>query len=256
MVYKVLSKDKSLEVEGTTRENFDALISTKEIFYREGLFISLQDYDFIINCIGVLPRYIIDLKDIEKAIRVNAVFPYILAQTGKNIIQIATDCAGEPTIYGQTKKLGEVDTSNFMNIRCSIIGPEVKTHKNLLDWFLGQSKNAEVKGYIDHLWNGVTTLAFAKYCKQIIKKDEFYCLTENFTPADYVSKYQLLLYFQKYFRPDIKVKPVCTGKIVNRIIPEEPNCENDVNWEIAGYEKVPTIEKLVKELTNYMERKK
>ena len=81
--------------------------------------------------------------------------------SGAKVIQIATDCVysgkkGEYVesdefdpldVYGKTKSLGEVTSPGVYHLRCSIIGPEPKEHKFLLDWFLGQPKNARVNGY-------------------------------------------------------------------------------------------------------------
>ena len=100
------------------------------------------------------------------------------------MIQIATDCVysgktggyNEDSLhdaldaYGKTKSLGEVRSSTFLNIRSSIIGPEINHKVLLLEWFLKQPKGAVLNGFSNHLWNGVTTLQFAELCLTIIKK--------------------------------------------------------------------------------------
>ena len=105
-------------------------------------FSVIKHCEYVINCIGIIKPYINsdNLSDIIKAIKVNSLFPYKLAQTNKKIIQIATDCVWNgmrgkyletdphdaEDIYGKTKSLGEVYSHNFLNLRCSIIGPEKK----------------------------------------------------------------------------------------------------------------------------------
>ena len=126
-------------------------------------FSVIKHCEYVINCIGIIKPYINsdNSSDIIKAIKVNSLFPYKLAQTNKKIIQIATDCVWNgmrgkyletdphdaEDIYGKTKSLGEVYSHNFLNLRCSIIGPEKKGYLSLLEWFLHQPKNAEIKGY-------------------------------------------------------------------------------------------------------------
>lgn len=119
----------------------------------------VKDKDYIINCIGIIKPYINEnsFTSIENAISVNSNFPHILNfNKNKNckVYQIATDCVydgfnGKYTedhshsardIYGKTKSLGEVNDKNFFNIRCSIIGKEIKSFKSLICWFTNQKK--------------------------------------------------------------------------------------------------------------------
>ena len=54
--------------------------------------------------------------------------------------------------YGRTKSLGE--PAGAMNIRTSIIGEEAGQARSLMSWILSQKGN-EVKGFTNHLWNGL-----------------------------------------------------------------------------------------------------
>jgi dTDP-4-dehydrorhamnose reductase len=235
----------------------------------------LRDADWIINCVGIIKPYI--KNDPVEAIEVNSLFPHRLAKyaeaKGKKVIQIATDCVysgkdlinngyvetdehDATDIYGKTKSLGEVESNNFYNIRTSIIGPQpTKEHQlSLLQWFLDLPKDAKIKGYTSHVWNGVTTLAFAKVCAGIILNDNTKSLeVRNFhlIPSDSVTKYELLEIFKKvYGRNDIEIEPVlapiCNRKL-NTIYDGENRSIDNLKqvWTQAGYEQWPTIEQLV-----------
>jgi dTDP-4-dehydrorhamnose reductase len=69
--------------------------------------------------------------------------------------------------YGKSKSLGEPD--NCMVLRTSIIGPEIGQGFSLLEWVRKQS-GKEIGGFTNHLWNGITTLQYAKVCEQIIEE--------------------------------------------------------------------------------------
>ena len=146
------------------------------------------------------------------------------------IIQIATDCVfsgrignynedsiHDPVdVYGMTKSLGEVFTGNFLNIRCSIIGPELKNNLGLLGWFLTQKNGSELKGFINHKWNGVTTLQFAQLVLKIIHENIFHELirinyTHHFIPNNAVTKFELLELFAKIFNKKIIILPTSTS---------------------------------------------
>ena len=42
----------------------------------------------------------------------------------------------------------------------------------LLEWVLNHPKGSVLNGYSHHIWNGVTTLQFAKICKAVIENDK------------------------------------------------------------------------------------
>ena len=226
MVFNYLFKNVSLNVTGTERNEFNA----EEFLKNPSKFFKFKNFDYIINCIGIIKPYCKDNnpEGIIKAIKINSLFPHALAEfyskSNAKIIQIATDCVfsgktgnydetaiHDPRdVYGKTKSLGEVLSGNFLNVRCSIIGPEPKNNLGLLGWFLDQKQGIKLKGYANHKWNGVTTLQFAKLCEKIIVQNKFSKLIDishvfHFTPNEGVSKYQLLLLFKKIFRKKVEI---------------------------------------------------
>lgn len=236
----------------------------------------LQSIDWVINCIGIIKPYINDnnLQEVARAINVNTLFPNKLAQAIQGyktkVIQIATDCVfsgkiggyletdlhDASDIYGKSKSLGEVTAVNFYNLRVSIIGPEKKTHKSLLDWVTTQPYHAELKGYTNHIWNGITTLHFAKICLGIINSDMNLKNLQHIVPKNVLSKYEMIEYFKLFFqRPDLKVIKFNTPQSVDRTLKTNHIELNKTLWSAAGYNEIPTIEEMIQELSFYSKKK-
>jgi len=191
--------------------------------------------DFIVNCIGIIKPYCQDNDPdgVVRAIETNALFPHRLAKAAEvvlpqtKIIQIATDCVfsgksgkydesakHDPLdVYGKTKSLGEVEADHVLNIRASIIGPEIKGHVSLLDWFLSQKKGARLKGFAHHEWNGVTTLQFAELCVMLMRGTTFKEWRDKGSRLHYVinetvDKYELLRLMKDVFERDYEIDRV------------------------------------------------
>jgi dTDP-4-dehydrorhamnose reductase len=243
------------------------------------LFGLLQGHDYCINCIGLIKPRIDESspRSVRDAIQVNALFPHMLAQAAERskcrVIQIATDCVYSGTgqsagvhdelsphdpldIYGKTKSLGEVVSPNVYHLRCSIVGPEQagRAKDSLLEWFLGQPQGATVKGYTNHLWNGITTLAFARLCHGIMRVG----LWDNLPPVQHVvplapvTKARLLSDFACFYnREDVSIgkiaAPIAVDRTLTTIYPEV----NSALWLAADYASRPSIGELVAELAAY-----
>jgi len=239
MVYGYLKKNPQFTVVGTDRESFDA-----EAFVRGVAQKASFKVDYVINCIGVIKPFCKDNDPagVQRAIAVNAMFPHRLAEhakkAGAKTIQIATDCvySGQKgsylesdthdalDVYGKSKSLGEVFNKSLLNIRCSIIGPEIKNKVSLLEWFLAQPEGSELNGFAHHRWNGVTTLQFAQICEKIIERGAYERLLEispvhHFVPNSTVDKYELLGMMGEVFGRKHPVKRVTDiGPPVDRTI--------------------------------------
>jgi len=234
----------------------------------------LQDlgvYDWIINAIGKIKPYVHDdsSMEVERAIVTNAAFPHWLAGTFKNsrILQIATDCVYSGTkgqyvesdkhdaldVYGKTKSLGEVMLPNVNHLRCSIIGPEPKGHVSLFEWFRRQPSNAKLSGFVNHFWNGVTTLHFAKICHGIIKNDTSLPHVHHLVPDGDITKHNLLCCFARcYERLDIEITQTEASHVIDRRLATENNELNISLWKNTGYgASPPTIEKMVEEMATF-----
>lgn len=214
-------------------------------------FDKLMHTDWVVNCIGVIKPY---CNDVERAIKVNALFPHELPV---NTLQIATDCVysgkkgnyvesdehDATDVYGKTKSLGEAP--HIKNLRCSIIGPEVKNHISLLDWFLKQEK---VNGFTNHLWNGITTYHFSKICQAIIDNKIDLPNLQHIVPGDVVTKAELLRIIAQAYERNIETTDVEADVAVNRTLATNNKRLNDQIWKAAGYSYPPTIKQMIQEL--------
>lgn len=231
----------------------------------------LSDADYVINCIGVLKE---ELKSpnsssIARAISVNSQFPISLAAkveiNGAKLLQIATDCVfsghsgnyvesspHDPLdVYGKTKSLGEVSDSNFvMTLRTSIVGPELKNQRSLLEWVRNVPKDGEIDGYVNHLWNGVTSLAFANVVSGIISNRGFESGVHHLVPQGYLSKYELVsLLAERLGRNDIKIHQRSVEPSIDRRLSTEFPKKNKQFWEMSPYKAVPDIKRLILGMT-------
>ena len=267
----LLSYPKDIQVQHTTvNGNFDS------IAFRAGVdkvsdLIKKTNPEFIINCIGIIKPRIDQTStiSIENAIKVNSLFPYELERAADDInakvIQIATDCVFSGNIgsydesanqdavdvYGKTKSLGEVNSSTFLNLRCSIIGLEFERSTSLLEWVKNQPKNAKIDGYTNHDWNGITTLQFAKIVFGIIQNNDFRSGSLHVIPNGHVSKFELVhMISTKFHRSDIEIRPTSAENYVNRTLKTIYPEWNSVLWHNAGYSKIPTIEDMLQEVSD------
>ena len=222
----------------------------------------------IINCIGVIKPNIDEnsVNSVLNAVKINSVFPCNLnnAFAKKNkIYQIATDCVYDGSgklysensphnaldVYGKSKSLGEINNKNFFNIRASIIGKEIKNHKSLYDWFQNQNENSKVKGFTNHLWNGITTKAFGNILISIIENKINLPNKIHICPKNIVTKYEMLRLFKdKIHNKNINIKPVKAKIKINRTLSTEYKKLTDIIWNKSLYKKIPTIEQLIKEI--------
>lgn len=185
--------------------------------------------DIVVNCMGTIKPRVDQLGEIN-ALMVNSVFPRRLSQLcnqyGVKMIHPTTDCVYKGTIgnydensehditdvYGRTKSLGE--PSDCMVIRTSIIGEEVDGSRSLIEW-IKSNKNGEINGYLDHYWNGVTCLQFAKIVKKVIEEDLFWVGTRHLH-SNTVDKFELSSMVNKHYGLNIKINPITTNNKVDR----------------------------------------
>lgn len=232
----------------------------------------LQSWDWVINAIGIIKPLIKDdnAAEVERAIRVNAHFPHMLARhaasVNARVLQIATDCvysgvkgryveadAHDPLdVYGKTKSLGEIRAPNVFHLRCSIIGPEARGHRSLLDWFRGQANGAKLSGFTNHRWNGVTTLHFGRLCAGIIRENIALPHLQHLIPTGEVTKHELLLAFaDSYKRADLAIAPTEAKVMIDRTLRTSDEATNAKIWKAAGYATPPTVPQMVSEMAKF-----
>lgn len=176
-----------------------------------------SDAKYVVNCIGRIWQKSMEPADLFRA---NALLPLHLAQRlrpDQHLFHASTDCvfAGtrggyrvdEPPDaedeYGVSKQLGEgiAHWPNVSILRVSIVGPDFGGGHGLLGWFLKQPEDRPVSGFVNHFWNGITTLEWARILVERISRIErgesHAALTQpGTTPVD---KYTLLCAFREAF---------------------------------------------------------
>ncbi|MCK5624624.1 NAD-dependent epimerase/dehydratase family protein [Candidatus Pacearchaeota archaeon] len=167
---------------------------------------SENQIDQIINLIGILKPQA--MKDPILAMKINSLFPHELAAlcTSLNIklIHISTDCWEDLDVYGRSKRAGELNYPEHLTIRTSIIGPELKSEgSGLFHWFMGQKE--EANGFVNHYWDGVTTLELAKKIKEILESYPELNNTLDLRTKQKVNKFELLNDIKNAFNKDILV---------------------------------------------------
>lgn len=218
----------------------------------------LSEYDFIINCLGVLVADSIAQPD--RAVLINSWLPHHLEfqfrWTHAKIVHLSTDCVfdgkkgpyhersdpNEGNAYGRSKAMGELNNAKDITFRMSIIGPELKEDgTGLLHWFTKRSGDT-VQGYTDAWWNGITTLQLAKCINKWMHNPAptgIYHLVNNDVSTN---KYNLLQTINEVYGLGKTVVPVLGPKPVNKILLDT---RKEVDWGIPDYRTQ------LKELYNY-----
>ena len=256
-----------IEVSRTQDIQFDA---TSDSFEDLASLLSLGEADYLVNCIGWIPQKASGSisDDRQQAWLLNTDLPRqindAVLKHGFKWIQIGTDCvfSGETggytesskkdalDLYGVSKIEGEKLSSQAMLIRSSIIGPDNRTRAGLYSWFKGElAARRAVTGFSNHLWNGVSTTAFARLAIGLSKSGRTKPFTAHWVPADSKSKREILELFAKHLGAphDFVVAGNAPSYLDRTLETNDPSLNNEL-WKLAGYAAPPTIEELVAEL--------
>jgi len=266
MVYFYFKNYTNFNVSGTYNKNkiHSKLKKFNAVSFIEGKKNHLKivkNYDYIINCIGLIKPDTIN--NTEKAILINSLFPHYLAKKvsrDTKIIQINTDCVYSGIqnqsynenslhdaldVYGKTKSLGEVLEKNVINIRTSIIGPEpTKFHKSLFEWF--KNEKGKINGFVNHTWNGVSTYSFSRIVEFIIKKNFFHINQFNISFVKRVNKFTLLEKLNKSLLNNTKkiYKHNSTLKINRSLTSNHKELNKIISKALYGKNEIDIIEML------------
>jgi dTDP-4-dehydrorhamnose reductase len=201
---------------------------------------SAADSRYVVNCIGRIWQKSTDRADLFLA---NAQLPIHLAQKlrpDQHLFHASTDCVFAGTRggyaitdapdaqdeYGVSKQLGEgvAHWPNVTVLRVSIVGPDLGGGHGLLGWFLKQPEDRPVNGFVNHFWNGITTLEWARILVERIESIErgerHASLSQPGTEP--VDKYTLLCAFRDAFGTRHEIRPVEAETRIDRtLIPTE-----------------------------------
>jgi dTDP-4-dehydrorhamnose reductase len=205
------------------------------------------NFDFIINCVGVLNNYA--EKNPDEAILINSYFPHYLekltSKSSTKVIHISTDCvfSGKSGgykesdfkdgigFYAQSKALGEIINNKDLTIRTSIIGPDVNVNSiGLFNWVLNQS--GTINGYTRAFWSGVTTIQLSKFIIEIINRSSIPTGLIHLTNNSKISKYDLLTSVKNVF----ELKNIQIIEYNNYIVDKSfVNTRDDINLKVPSY---------------------
>lgn len=249
-VYKYLESTGKYDVVGTTREQLEV----ESISFEELKSFGFAEGDVIINCIGQIKQYS-DVPE-QKYWRLNTLFPLLVNKVsigaGAQFIHITTDCvfSGEignytesarhdaEDIYGVSKSLGE--PRNCTIIRTSIIGEELKGKLSLLEW-VKSNAGKTINGFMNHRWNGITCLQYAKICEEIIDNDSYWQGVLHVASPTSVNKYELSKMISDVFDLGITVNE----------FEATAACDRTLATENAPIFRVPGLLEQLKELKDF-----
>ena len=177
--------------------------------------------DAVVNAVGLVKQRP-DAAERVAAIEINALFPHKLsllcAPMRIRVVQLSTDCVfsgskggytedDDPDphdLYGRTKLLGELEGTNCITLRTSIIGLELSRKTGLLEWFLAQ--RGEVRGYTHAIYTGFTTIEMARIIEDVVVRlpslQGIYHVS-----SEPISKYDLLRLANAHFKCGTDIVP-------------------------------------------------
>lgn len=246
------------------KDKYSLIQSSRRSFNDPALHVGSADEDFIsffsqlmpnavvINAIGKLSQNINEnsSRDVEDAILVNSLFPQRLARLtekmGLRLIHFSTDAVfsklsgvvdeysvvSPEGVYGASKLLGEARGGSSLTIRCTFVGVKSSIKKTgMWAWILGLADGAEIRGYKNQAWSGVTTKQLVDLCDKLINKDVFLHASlaspvHHFCPNPVITKYQLAQLIAACCRPDIFVSACDDVSSVTRILVSRFNILN------------------------------
>lgn len=219
--------------------------------------------DFLVNCVGIVKSRITDATaSTQESVFANTLLPIMLAKEvekrGAFLINVSTDCVFSGAdgsyvedsphdaldVYGKTKSLGEVVSRSVLQLRTSQVGPEPHPNSRLLlEWLRGLEAEAQIQGYVNHLWNGISSDAFGRIVCGIIRDNLFVEGIRHLVPSDVISKHDLVRsILDKVGRSDVEVLPSEEAAGIDRTLSTSYPTFNSEAFMSAGFESVPTVE--------------
>jgi len=175
----------------------------------------------LINSIGIV-KSLEKKKGVLLNIWLNSLLPHQLYQICQakriRLIHISTDCVFSGTkgdyreddpsdaedIYGKTKYLGEVNGAGALTIRTSLIGRELASTNNLLEWFLA-NQGGRVQGFTNAIFSGFPTIHLSSIIADIITEHQNLSGVYHIS-SEPISKFKLLTLVKKAMELNIEIE--------------------------------------------------
>lgn len=194
----------------------------------------LTSKTLIFNAIGTIPQATKDYPiNNDHYTKINQDFPHHLANLcekyNTKLIHPSTDCVfnglrgnynendipDETNIYGLSKFLGEPKNCTVM--RTSIIGEEVNNRRSFVE-FVKQNEGKTIDGYVNHYWNGITCLQYAKNVEYMINNNYFWNGTRHICSPSSITKYELCQIVNDVYDLNINIKQYETTETINKCL--------------------------------------
>jgi dTDP-4-dehydrorhamnose reductase len=207
-----------------------------------------HNYDYIINCIGLLVKDSNERPD--RATLINSWFPhmveYSLKDSKTKLIHLSTDCVfdgargpytendihTEKNSYGKSKSLGEVNNEKDITFRMSIIGTEIKENgTGLMNWVLRNTQK-ELPGWDNALWNGITTLELAKCIDKFMNSPKISGVYHLVNNNNSINKFDLLCLINDVFELKKTILRTQGPKPINKVLIDT---RQEFDFEIGDY---------------------
>lgn len=232
-VLRVFSQSPGYQAIGTVRSEHSGRFLGKELGANLliGVDVENQDSlirafgvvrpDIVINCVGLV-KQLAAADDALSAIPINSLLPHRLARlcevADARLVHMSTDCVFAGTkgmysesdppdakdLYGRSKYLGEVDYSNAITLRTSIIGHELSGARSLIGWFLSQE--GCIKGFKKAIFSGLPTVEIARLIRDyVLPYPDLHGLYH--VSAEPINKFDLLSLVAKIYQKDIEILP-------------------------------------------------
>jgi dTDP-4-dehydrorhamnose reductase len=204
------------------------------------LYISVMQY-YLLGIQQLLIGAILQNKSNAKIINYTNLEVFSRTQVYKEYNEIDVhDAINE---YGKFKSLSEINYENLYNLRCDLIGSNLFNNTLIKD-FLNKEDNTKFE-YENKIWNGITTLQFAKIVENII--------LNNLKPSyiqhvfsNKISTYKLLTCLNKVYDKKLQIDESInqeSGHILNTV-------NLNFHEQLHGGE-IPPIEIMLKEMKEF-----
>ncbi|MFX0137729.1 MAG: NAD-dependent dehydratase, partial [Candidatus Hodarchaeota archaeon] len=145
-------------------------------------------------------------------------------------------------LYGKSKSLGEPSKKSLV-LRTSIIGTEKENYYSLISWVLKQD-GKKINGFINHFWNGITTLQYAKIVEKIILENLYKPGLRHIFSPEIVNKFLLIKYISEVFNVKAKINPYYDNITIARHLSSD--------YDFVNYFNIPKIEEQLIELKKFV----
>lgn len=222
-------ESKSWNVHRFTRKEFDFSKDKIELLEQH---LTDKRIDVVLNCAGVIKPQI-DKNSIESVLKTNVMMPHSIAKLCKKIgvkgVHITTDCVysglkgqyseedffDAEDVYGLSKLGGE--PQSIMTLRTSIIGEEKGQSRSLVEWARSQKGN-KVNGFLNHDWNGLTTLEVAKTIHEIFEKNAYSEGIFHLHSPNKLNKAELLGVLNEVYDLKLEISPIDAPEKIDRTL--------------------------------------